>query len=166
MNIQNIVAKLESGHGAKHSLLINCHYDSVPQSPGASDDAVSCAIMLEILQVLLQSDVELRHNLIFLFNGAEENMLPASHGFITQHVWASEIRAFINLEACGSGGRELVFQTGPDHPWLVESYAQVAPHPFASVIGQEIFQSGVIPADTDFRIFRDHGNIPGLGRMQ
>merc|ERR1719319_702020 len=91
-NIQNVVAKLESGPlPAKDALLVNCHFDSVPSSPGASDDAVSCAIMLEVLEVLTQSAIPLRHNLVFLFNGAEENMLPASHGFITQHVWADEV---------------------------------------------------------------------------
>jgi hypothetical protein len=77
-NIQNVIVKMESGHGAKDALLVNCHFDSVPQSPGASDDAVSCAIMLEILDVLVQSDQPYVHNLIFLFNGAEENLLPVS----------------------------------------------------------------------------------------
>ncbi len=34
-NIQNVVAKLESGPaGAKDALLVNCHFDSVAQSPG------------------------------------------------------------------------------------------------------------------------------------
>ena len=82
-NIQNVIAKMESGQGgggSKDALLVNCHFDSVPQSPGASDDAVSCAIMLEILDVLMQSDRPFRHNLIFLFNGAEENLLPVSTG--------------------------------------------------------------------------------------
>lgn len=50
---------------------------------------------------------------------------------------------------------------GPHHPWLIATYAKAAKFPFASVIGQEIFQSGVIPSDTDFRIYRDFGHIPG-----
>lgn len=35
-------------------------------------------------------------------------------------------------------------------------------HPYASTIGEELFQNGFVPSETDFRIFRDFGNIPGL----
>ncbi|XP_074876021.1 endoplasmic reticulum metallopeptidase 1 isoform X2 [Buteo buteo] len=160
-NITNVIVKLEPRNGAEHAVLSNCHFDSVPNTPGASDDAVSCAVMLEILNTLSKSSEPLQHAVIFLFNGAEENILQASHGFITQHEWAKSIRAFINLEAAGVGGKELVFQTGPENPWLVQAYVVAAKHPFASVVAQEIFQSGIIPADTDFRIYRDFGNVPG-----
>lgn len=62
-----------------------------------------------------------------------------------------------------SGGREFVFQTGPDHPWIIDTYASSAKYPYASIVAQEIFQSGIIPSDTDFRVFVDYGKLVGKG---
>jgi len=42
---------------------------------GASDDAISCAIMMESLRLLSQSDQPLTHSIVFNFNGAEEAIL-------------------------------------------------------------------------------------------
>lgn len=73
-NVKNVVVKI-GPIMSKKSLLVNCHFDSVPTSPGASDDAISCAVMLEVLNNLAQGKKPLRHSVIFLFNGAEENFL-------------------------------------------------------------------------------------------
>ncbi|XP_031332120.1 endoplasmic reticulum metallopeptidase 1-like [Photinus pyralis] len=160
-NVQNIVVKLHAKNSTNNSLLVNAHFDSAPTSPGGSDDGIHCAIMLEVLQKLTQTVNNLQHNIIFLFNGAEETGLQASHGFITQHKWAKEVRVVINLEATGVGGKEILFQSGPNSPWLIRYYKKV-PHPNGQVFGEEIFQSGIIPSDTDFRIFRDFGGAIGF----
>lgn len=46
---------------------------------GAGDNAVSCSVMLEIIRIISRSPVKLKHNVIFLFNGAEENMLQVNN---------------------------------------------------------------------------------------
>ncbi|XP_037954986.1 endoplasmic reticulum metallopeptidase 1 [Teleopsis dalmanni] len=162
-SIQNVVVKLTPiNNNSTACLLINSHYDSVPGSSGAGDAGMMIVIMLEVLRVLSKYDTPLSHPIVFLFNGAEENPLQGSHAFITQHKWAENVRAVINLDSAGSGGREILFQSGPDHPWLMKYYGANIMHPYASTIGEELFQNGFIPSETDFRIFRDFGNIPGL----
>ncbi|KAH8415789.1 hypothetical protein KR222_001064, partial [Zaprionus bogoriensis] len=160
--VQNVVVKLSTrGSASENYLLLNSHFDSKPGSPGSGDDGTMVIVMLEVLRQMAISDEVFEHPIVFLFNGAEENPLQASHGFITSHKWAKNCRALINLEVAGSGGRDLLFQGGPNHPWLMRYYRSHAKHPFATTMAEEIFQSGILPSDTDFRIFRDYGQVPG-----
>ncbi|XP_022913826.1 endoplasmic reticulum metallopeptidase 1-like [Onthophagus taurus] len=159
-NVQNIVVKLTGKNQNSKGILLNSHFDSVPTSPGGSDDGINCAAMLEILRKLTQSPRQLENTIYFLFNGAEETPLHASHGFTANNKWAKNVGVLINLEAAGSGGKEILFQSGPGHSWLLDYYKNV-PHPHGQAAGEEIFQSNVIPSDTDFRIFRDFGGLIG-----
>lgn len=162
-NLQNIVVKL---HGrSDDALMINCHFDSEAGSYGAGDDLVNCCTMLEILRVMAKSGVVNEYSTIFLFNGAEEGNqegLHASHGFITQHKWAPDIKAYVNLEAQGIGGKEILFRSGPKNFWIVQKYRQAVQNPFGNVFSEEMFETGVMQSGTDFQSFRDAGNIPGL----
>ena len=42
---------------------------------GASDDAVSCSMMLEVLHVMSRDSSAYQHCVVFIFNGAEENVV-------------------------------------------------------------------------------------------
>lgn len=164
-NITNIIVHVypKRTTNLDANVLVNCHFDSQPRTEGASDDAVSCAIMLESMRAITKSPPDtIKQGVVFLFNGAEEGFLMGSHAFVLKHKLSSTIKAFVNLEAAGSGGKEIVFQTGPGQPWLIQTYASHAVYPFASIVGQEIFQSGLIPSETDFRVFRDYGGMVGI----
>ncbi|KAL9918602.1 endoplasmic reticulum metallopeptidase 1 isoform 1-T4 [Glossina fuscipes fuscipes] len=162
-SIQNVVVKVTPRNSeSTSSILLNSHYDTVPGSSGAGDSGLMIAVMLETLRVITKRETNLKHSIVFLFNGAEENPLQGSHAFITQHEWAANVKAVINLDSAGSGGREILFQSGPGHPWLMKYYGAHIVHPYASTIAEELFQNGFVPSETDYRIFRDFGHIPGL----
>ncbi|XP_032586206.1 endoplasmic reticulum metallopeptidase 1 [Drosophila mojavensis] len=161
--VQNVVVKLSPRNSSSESyLLVNSHYDTVATSPGAGDDGFMVATMMEVLRVMATTPQTLEHPVVFLFNGDEEMGMQASHGFITQHKWAPNCKAVVNLDSAGSGGREILFQTGPSHAWLANYYKKSAKHPFATTMAEEFFQMGLIPSDTDYRILTQYGQIPGL----
>ncbi|KAJ6642253.1 Endoplasmic reticulum metallopeptidase 1, partial [Pseudolycoriella hygida] len=162
-DIQNFVVKLTpANRNPSHCLLLNSHYDSVPISRGAGDAATMIVVMMEVLRVLSTSPTEFEHGIVFLFNGAEEVGLQGSHMFITKHRWASDVRAVLNLDSAGTGGRELMFRTTPENYWMLKYYKENVHHPTATVLINELFDMKIIPSDSDFRIFRDYGHIPVL----
>ncbi|KAH8275871.1 hypothetical protein KR026_003392 [Drosophila bipectinata] len=161
--IQNVVAKLSCKSSNSSSyLLVNSHYDSKPSSVGTGDAEVMIVAMLETMRLMAISEDTFLHPIVFLFNGAEEQPFHGSHSFISKHRWAANCKALINLDSAGAGGREILFQGGPNHPWLMRHYKKSSKHPFATTMAEEIFQADLIPSDTDFRIFRDFGPVPGL----
>jgi len=96
----------------EHALLISAHYDSSLRTVAASvrepalsiklgysqcslhccrsytlgmaqDDLANICVMLDLVRALSHSP-PLQHAVVFNFNGAEETILQAAHGFITQ----------------------------------------------------------------------------------
>lgn len=160
--IQNLVVKFSpADRSPSHYLLINSHYDTVPISRGAGDAATMISVMMEVLRVLSLSPTTFEHGIILLFNGAEEVGLQGSHMFITQHPWAADIRAVLNLDSAGIGGREILFRTTPNNNWMLDFYKDNAMHPTATVLVNELYEMKIIPSDSDFRIFHDYGGIIG-----
>ncbi|KAI8985766.1 hypothetical protein BD414DRAFT_462425 [Trametes punicea] len=162
VNLTNIVVRVSDGteEGKEHAVLVNSHVDSTLPSPGAADDALSVGVMLECIRVLVNTPAwEPKHAIIFLFNNAEESLQDGSHLFSTQHPVANTVRAAINLEAAGTTGPELLFQATSEQ--MVRAYAKV-PRPYGSIIANEVFSSGIILSDTDFRQFELYLNVTGL----
>lgn len=99
----NVIVKLLPSTETKHFVLVNAHFDTVSNTEGASDDTVNCAILIETFRALSQLDTtQLKHGVIFLFNGAEEGGLSGSHAFL-QHRWFPLVKVVVNVEAAGSG---------------------------------------------------------------
>lgn len=162
-NVTNVVVRMSwnssEESATSSSVLVNAHYDSFFSSPGASDDGIGVAAMLEIMRVLIHGP-PLKHPVIFLFNGAEENNQQAAHGFITSHRWAKTVRAVVNLEAIGAGGNELIFQCNSD--WVAKVYASSVPYPSISVLAHELFKHIIWRASaTDWATFMEFGP-PGI----
>jgi Peptidase family M28 len=153
--VNNVLARLEgTDTGSSDAVLLAAHYDSVPAGPGDSDDAVGVAAVLEIARALKSMPLP-RHSVVFLLDEGEEAGLLGARAFVDSHPWAKDVRAAVNLDARGTSGPSLLFETGAAHDWAVRLYAQHAPRPATSSVFYTVYQR--LPNDTDFTIFKAAG---------
>ena len=152
-DLTNIVARLKGTSGGKAVLLV-AHYDTVPSSPGASDNGSGVAMMLEILRAL-KAGSPFSHDVMFLFSDGEEIGLLGAKAFVYQHQWAKEIAVVLNFEARGNSGPSIMFETSPENGWLIRQFASASPRPVASSLSHDIYK--LLPNTTDFAIFKEAG---------
>ena len=151
--VNNIVARLEGGD--KAAVLLAAHYDSVPAGPGASDDGAGVAVALEIARALKSLPMR-RHSVIFLIDDGEEAGLLGARAFVDSHPWAKDVRAIVNLDARGTSGPSLMFETGGANAWAARLYAESVPHPATSSVFYAVYKQ--LPNDTDFTVFKAAGD--------
>ena len=155
--VSNIIGRIK-GSGNGDIILLVAHYDSVPTSYGAGDDASSVASILETLRIL-KNDPQGENDIVVLFSDAEEPGLLGAKAFVDETPWLKNIKAVINLEARGSSGASLLFETSEDNSELIKSYSAAVSHPVASSFFSDIYK--ILPNDTDFSEFKSK-NIRGL----
>lgn len=150
--VRNILARRQGReqHGA---VLLAAHFDSVEAGPGASDDGLGVASALEIARILGSAPPRARP-VVFLLDDGEEQGLLGAEAFAALHPWARDISAVVNLEARGTSGASLLFETSRDNRWLIEA-ARAIPHPVSSSVFPAIYR--MLPNDTDLTVFRRQG---------
>ncbi|KAJ1721685.1 hypothetical protein LPJ53_003812 [Coemansia erecta] len=154
----SLVVRVDGTGAAREALLVQAHYDAVPLSHGAYDDGVGVAVCLELLRMLARRPA--RHPVVVNIDWGEEAGLFGAALFARFHAWAADVRAYINLEAGGVGGRATVFRAS--HPALLAAYARAVREPSASLVGDNAFRLGLVRSDTDYSEYTARYGVPGL----
>ncbi|MGH9696126.1 MAG: M20/M25/M40 family metallo-hydrolase, partial [Bryobacteraceae bacterium] len=155
---RNIVATF-SGRANSRAVMLVAHYDSVPEGPGAADDGAGLISMLETIRAL-RAGPPLQNDLIVLFTEGEETGLLGASGFVADHPnLASRVGVVVNLEARGSSGPVLMFETSDGNGWLISELARATPYPMASSLMYSVYK--FLPNDTDFSVLKTSG-VAGL----
>jgi len=156
--VENLVGVLPGRNRTLPALALMAHYDSVPGSPGAADDATGVAAILETIRAIKAEGVTER-DIIVLITDSEEAGLLGARAFFAEHPLRTRIGLLINLEARGNGGRANMFQTGPDNGAIIAGFAKAASAPISNSLAVFLYEN--MPNDTDFSVSREAG-ISGL----
>ncbi len=145
--VHNIVATFR-GTASQRAVMLVAHYDSVPEGAGAADDGAGVIAILETLRAL-QKGPQLKNDLIVLLSDGEEAGLLGASAFAVDHPdIAARVGVALNVEARGSSGPALMFETSENNGWLIREFARAAPYPAASSLMYSVYK--LLPNDTDF----------------
>ena len=156
--VRNVVGVLP-GTASTGRVVLMAHHDSAETGPGASDDASGVAAVLESVRAVTTGE-PLRNDLVVVLTDAEEACLCGAEAFAARHPLAAEGGVVLNLEARGTTGPPIMFETSLGNAGLTQVYAEAAPHPVASSFAVEVYRA--LPNDTDFSVLLADGDFTGL----
>jgi hypothetical protein len=151
--VQNVIARLD-GAVTGPAVLLAAHYDSVPAGPGASDDGMGAASVLEIARAFKSLPTP-KNSVIFLIDDGEEAGLLGARVFVDQNLGAKEVRVAVNIDNRGTSGPSLMYETGDANSWAMRQYVRKVSRPATNSLLYFAYKN--LPADTDFTVFKQAG---------
>ena len=148
--VRNVIVPLGPSKGK--ALLLNVHYDSTPVGPGAADDGIGVATLLEVAANL--KDRPLKRPVILLFNEGEELGLVGARAFLADPL-SRDIDSLVNLEARGVRGPVNMFETSRPNAAPISIFAQAVKNPIANSLSTDIYR--LLPNYTDVNSFAERG---------
>jgi hypothetical protein len=148
--VRNVIAVL--GPETGKAVLLNAHYDSTPVGPGAADDGIGVATLLEVAAQL--KDRPLKRPVILLFNEGEELGLVGARAFLSDPL-SQSVDSLINLEARGVRGPVNMFETSRPNAAPIAVFASAAKHPIANSLSTDVYR--LLPNYTDVNSFSERG---------
>ncbi|MFF3223269.1 M20/M25/M40 family metallo-hydrolase [Nocardia suismassiliense] len=149
--IANIVARLP-GTNSTGTVFLTAHYDSVASGPGANDDGVGVAAVLEDVRALRASGTALRNDVVVLLTDAEETGLLGAEAFVAAGQDGRDTGVVINHEARGAGGPVLLWRTTHPDDTLIRAVQRVAPYPNTDSLSTTL-AGAQTSGNTDFTAF-------------
>lgn len=140
------------GTDSTKAFAVDAHFDSVPWGPGAADDFSGIAAMLEAARAL-QAGPPLRNDVIFAFTDQEEFDMGGAKAF-RDHPWFQEVGVVLGLEARGTSGPALMFETSPQNGFVVRQLARARVGARANSAMGDFYQR--MPFNTNFSHYKQH----------
>jgi hypothetical protein len=156
--VENLVGVLPGRDRSLPAVALMAHYDSVPGSPGAADDAAGVAAALEIVRALRAEGPPARDVMVVITDGEESGLLGAN-AFFRRDPLARRIGLVLNMESRGAGGRVQMFQTSAENGGLIDLLRRTAQRPSSSSLSVLVYET--MPNDTDLTESNAAG-APGL----
>lgn len=171
--LKNVVVHIPANaeNATNEAVMVMAHYDSVPMGQGAADDVLACSTMLEAIRYYLDrmhNGYTIANDLVFCFVNGEEYGLYGSEAFVNEfsgfNNLVERINFAINLEARGTSGTQIMFETASNNYNTVKLFCEVNKNLFTCSVATKIYD--IMPNFTDFsnlKTYYQGVNIANIG---
>lgn len=151
-SISNILVRIP-GTDSTGTVLVTGHYDSHPPAPGAGDDGISVAVMIEAIRVV-HANPRLRNDVLFLFTDGEESGWLGASAFSQKYSETKQDSVVLCFDARPGNAPLILQETSPGDAWLVRQMVRLPASAWAASWKRDQERNEM---DYDFDIFKAHG---------